>query len=398
MNDLTIIGRDFSLFTEDVQNLKKELFDIVSKSSFLVIGGAGTIGSATVKEIFNRNPKLLHVIDLSENNLVELVRDLRSSAGYIDGDFKTFAIDVNSIEFQKLCKTYKYDYVLNLSAIKHVRSEKDLFTLMRLIKTNIFYPKNAYDFCVTHSGTKKYFCVSTDKASDPVNFMGASKRIMELMLLSDSSNDSPVSLARFANVAFSDGSLLKGFENRIDNHQPIAAPHDIRRYFMTKKESGELCLLSALLGNDAEIFFPKLVEKFNLIDFKTIAIRFLESKGLQPFEATSEQEAREYFSGNDLNGKWPCYFFETDTTGEKDIEEFFTPNEKLDSDRFNSIGIITNALPDDFALSKLEKFKDGFLELEKSSDFRKSDLFELFNNIITNFLHVEKNKNLDEKM
>ena len=241
MNVLHLIGRSNELFTNDINNYEKELSAIVSTSKFLVIGGAGSIGSATTKEIFKRNPIKLHVVDISENNMVELVRDIRSSFGYIDGDFQTFALDIGSIEYDAFWEADgDYDYVLNLSALKHVRSEKDPYTLMRMIDVNVFNTDKTLQQSID-KGVKKYFCVSTDKAANPVNMMGASKRIMEMFLMRKS-KEITISTARFANVAFSDGSLLHGFNKRIEKKQPIVAPNDIKRYFVIPKESGELCL------------------------------------------------------------------------------------------------------------------------------------------------------------
>jgi len=232
MNILNLIGRDKALFSNDIRDNESELKKRVSSSTFLVIGGAGSIGQAVTKEIFKRNPKKLHVVDISENNMVELVRDIRSSFGYIDGDFQTFALDIGSIEYDAFIKADgKFDYVLNLSALKHVRSEKDPYTLMRMIDVNVFNTDKTLQQAIENK-TKKYFCVSTDKAANPVNMMGASKRIMEMFLMRKSL-DIKISTARFANVAFSDGSLLHGFNQRIQKGQPIVAPNDIKRYFVT---------------------------------------------------------------------------------------------------------------------------------------------------------------------
>jgi len=254
MNILNLIGRETEIFKDDLIAKEKELIHIINNSSFLVIGGAGSIGQAVTKEIFKRKPKKLHVVDISENNLVELVRDIRSSFGYIDGEFNTYALDIGSIEYDAFINSDgKYDYVLNLSALKHVRSEKDPFTLMRMIDVNIFNTCKTIEQSIAN-GVKKYFCVSTDKATNPVNMMGASKRIMELFLVkySDKIN---ISTARFANVAFSDGSLLHGFNQRINKKQPIVAPNDIKRYFVTPQESGELCLMSCIFGENGDVFF-----------------------------------------------------------------------------------------------------------------------------------------------
>ncbi|MDN5874846.1 MAG: UDP-N-acetylglucosamine 4,6-dehydratase, partial [Sinobacteraceae bacterium] len=291
MNILSLVGRKQALFEADIAANEAELSRLVAASRFLVIGGAGSIGQATTREIFKRNPKALHVVDLSENNMVELVRDIRSTLGYIEGDFRTFAIDCASREFDALLAAGSgYDYVLNLSALKHVRSEKDPFTLMRMAEVNILNTvKTARQ--AREGGARKYFCVSTDKAANPVNMMGASKRIMEMFLMRESES-LPVSTARFANVAFSDGSLLHGFNQRVAKHQPISAPNDVRRYFVTPQEAGELCLMSCLLGDNRDIFFPKLSEALHLAKFSDIAVRYLQARGYEPVQCESEDEAR----------------------------------------------------------------------------------------------------------
>src|SRR5574344_1765502 len=279
---LNLIGRNKELFKEDIQTYEKELSKIVSNSTFLVIGGAGSIGQAVTKEIFKRNPKKLHVVDISENNMVELVRDIRSSFRYIDGDFQTFALDIGSLEYDAFWNADgEYDYVLNISALKHVRSEKDAYTMMRMIDVNIFNTEKTIRQSI-EKGVKKYFCVSTDKAANPANMMGASKRIMEMFLMKYSEQIT-ISTARFANVAFSDGSLLHGFNQRIQKRQPIVAPNDVKRYFVIPTESGELCLMSTIFGENRDIFFPKLSESLHLITFSDIAIRYLKSIGYEPY-------------------------------------------------------------------------------------------------------------------
>ena len=256
-NILNLIGRKNKLFEHDINANNSKLNTIISDSKFLVLGGAGTIGQAITKAIFKRNPAKLHVVDISENNLAELVRDIRSAFGYIQGDFKTYALDIGSLEYDAfIASDGNYDYVLNLSALKHVRSEKDEFTLMRMIDVNIFNTEKTIQQSIDY-GVKKYFCVSSDKATNPVNMMGASKRIMEMFLM-QKSKDISISTARFANVAFSDGSLLHSFEQRVKKQQPIVAPNDIKRYFITPEESGELCLMSCIFGENRDFFFPKL--------------------------------------------------------------------------------------------------------------------------------------------
>ena len=395
MNMLNLIGRDRELFEDDIAKHGKELEEIVSSSKFLVVGGAGSIGSAVVKEIFKRNPKKLHVVDISENNMVELVRDIRSSLGYIDGEFKTFALDIGSDIYDAFIEADgEYDYVLNLSALKHVRSEKDSYTLMRMIDVNIFNTDKTISQSIK-KGVKKYFCVSTDKAANPVNMMGASKRIMEYFLMRRSL-EMPISTARFANVAFSDGSLLHGFNRRIEKRQPISAPKDIRRYFVTPKESGELCLMSTIFGENRDIFFPKLSDKLHLITFAEIAVKYLNELGYEAYECESEEEARELVKTLPEQGKWPVYFFNSDTTGEKDFEEFYTGDEEIDWDRFENLGVIKNDAM--FDNEKLEYFTDTITKLREQGEWEKVDLVKLFNYMIPNFNHKETGKYLDQRM
>ncbi len=395
MNMLSLIGRDSELFADDIKTHEKELSEKVASSSFLVIGGAGSIGQAVTKEIFKRNPKKLHVVDISENNMVELVRDIRSSLGYIDGEFATFALDIGSIEYDAFIKADgQYDYVLNLSALKHVRSEKDPFTLMRMIEVNIENTDKTIAQSIENSA-KKYFCVSTDKAANPVNMMGASKRIMEMFLMRRSLQ-MPISTARFANVAFSDGSLLHGFNQRIQKRQPISAPSDIKRYFVTPKESGELCLMSCLLGENRDIFFPKLSDKLHLITFADIAVKYLKNIGYEPYLCKREDEARELAKTLPDDGKWPCYFFESDTTGEKDFEEFFTDNETLDMDRFENLGVIKNEAI--FDEEKLTHFESVISGLKAKREWSKEEIVKLFFIMIPDFGHKETGKYLDARM
>jgi FlaA1/EpsC-like NDP-sugar epimerase len=395
MKILELIGREKEIFTQDVANHECELERIVSSSTFLVIGGAGSIGQAVTKEIFKRNPKKLHVIDISENNMVELVRDIRSSYGYIEGDFQTFALDVGSIEYDAFIEADgKFDYVLNLSALKHVRSEKDPFTLMRMIDVNIINTEKTLLQSIAN-GTMKYFCVSTDKAANPVNMMGASKRIMEMFLMRRSL-DINISTARFANVAFSDGSLLHGFNQRIQKRQPIVAPQDIKRYFVTPKESGELCLMSCIFGENRDIFFPKLSESLHLISFAEIAIKYLKQLGYEPYLCSSEDEARLLAETLPAQGKWPCLFTDSDTTGEKDFEEFFTENETLDMAKFNNMGVIKNKpLFDNELLDEFVQYIDG---RKRAKSWTKEQIVMLFYKMIPDFGHKETGKYLDGKM
>jgi len=395
MNSLSMIGRDSALFYSDIATQENSLKNRVHESRILVIGGAGTIGQAVSKEIFKRDPKALHVVDISENNMVELVRDLRSTLGYGSGEFKTFALDCGSVEFEALMKSEgPYDYIFNLSALKHVRSEKDPYTLMRMIMVNVFNTVKTLRMA-KETGAKKYFCVSTDKAANPVNMMGASKRIMEMFLMRESLTQD-ISMARFANVAFSDGSLLHGFNQRFAKKQPFSAPSDVRRYFVTPQESGELCLLSGLLGGNRDIFFPKLSEKLHLITFSEIAVRYLRERGYEPYECESEDEARDRAEELIAKKQWPCYFFKSDTTGEKDFEEFFTDKEDLDMERFETVGVIKNQ--PDFDEAKLDDFMNSIEALRENGTWTKDDIVKLYFGLLPEFAHKETGKYLDQRM
>ncbi len=394
MNYLSLIGRKDPLFIDDINKNNSILKSLLENSRVLVIGGAGSIGQAVTKEIFKRNPKALHVVDINENNLVELVRDIRSSDGYIKGDFKTFAIDCGSQEFEAFMNDKQsYDYVFNLSALKHVRSEKDQFTLMRMINVNIINTLKTINLAKENK-VKKYFCVSTDKATNPVNMMGASKFIMELFLMRESSSIE-ISTARFANVAFSDGSLLHGFNQRFAKNQPLSAPNDIKRYFITPQESGELCLMSCLLGENRDIFFPKLDENSDLITFSEVAKKYLIQLGYDPIECKTEEEARRNTTKLISEKKWPCFFSSSDTTGEKDFEEFFTLKDTLDMKKFSSIGVIKN--DDIYDNDKLNEFLKDLSQIKKTR-WNREDLTNLFYKVLPDFNHLETGKYLDEKM
>lgn len=392
---LSLVGRTESLFGEDIARYGGQLDELVRGGRFLVIGGAGSIGGAVVRELFARKPRALHVVDLSENELAELVRDIRSSLGYIDGDFRTFAIDCGSVEFEAMIADCgPYDYVLNFSALKHVRSEKDPYTLMRLIQVNIINTDSAARLAAGLSA-KKYFCVSTDKASNPVSMMGASKRIMEMFLMRRA-EEIPVSTARFANVAFSNGSLPDSWTRRIRYHQPLAAPDDVRRYFVTASEGAILCLLSTFFGNNRDIFFPRDSQKLPMVKFSDIARRYLQRLGYEPFECTSEDEARRRAAELIPQRKWPCYFFTSDTTGEKDYEEFYTDEEKVDWGRFSDIGVIQNDVGWD--ATALDHFDTTVRCMLESKQWSKTQLVDLFNRTLSRFSHKETFKYLDNRM
>ena len=396
MSDLLkMLGRSRPLFERDIAVHDARLRELVDGSRILVVGGAGSIGQAVVQELFVRSPARLHVVDISENNLVELVRDIRSSLGYIKGEFKTFAIDFTSVEFQALLgSTGGYDYVFNLSALKHVRSERDEFTLMRMLDVNALATDRLLAWC-NERGAKRLFCVSTDKATNPANMMGCSKRIMELMLFAGCGSTT-VSTARFANVAFSDGSLLHGFNQRIAKQQPISAPSDVRRYFITRKESGLLCMSACLLGAARETFFPKIESDLRLITFSEIADRYLRSIGYEPVRCATEEEARAKVEMLRRRRQWPVFYFDSDTSGEKPFEEFFTPSSDVDMTRFEDIGVIRNPMPHN--LEGLHAFRTQINRLKAGREWSKSQLLTLFQSLVPEFKHQETGKYLDDRM
>lgn len=395
MDVLHIVGRAAPLFRRDLERHGTCIDETVAGSRFLVIGGAGSIGASVVHELFVRQPRLLHVVDISENGLAELVRDLRSSHGYTKGEFHAYCMDCLGEEFTALMGAGSgYDYVLNLSALKHVRSEKDPFTLMRMIDVNIFGTLRTVQAAID-TGAKRYFCVSTDKASSPVNMMGASKRIMELFL-SRESERIDLSTARFANVAFSDGSLLDSWTRRLARRQPIVAPSDVRRYFVTDHEAGVLCLFSALLGENRDLLFPRLDESTHSVPLTEIAIRFIEAQGYEPVLCHSEAEARERAPVLPDEGRWACYFEPVDTVGEKEVEVFYDSEDMIDWDRFEEIGVAFIPRGDDD--DRLDVFVETIQSLRRSGRWEKAQLVELFERTLGTFAHVETGRYLDEKM
>lgn len=396
MNILKFIGRKEALFDSDLYQIESELKEKVSNSSFLILGGAGSIGQAVAKQIFKRSPKLLHIVDLSENNMTELVRDLRSSFGYIPGEFKTYTLDIGSDIFDSFMKNNTgYDFVLNFTALKHVRSEKDPYTLLRMIDTNIFNTDRSITQSI-NNGSQKYFCVSTDKATNPVNLMGGTKRIMEKSLM-ERSSEIPISTARFANVAFSDGSLLYGFNQRIQKRQPIVAPKDVKRYFVSPEESGQLCMLASIFGENRDIFFPKLSEKLHLITFSEIAIAYLNELNYEPYLCNNEEEARKMTSELIRMRKWPCLFTESDTTGEKDFEEFFMNDEILDMTKYKGIGIIKNKLNPN-GIINLKELRNKYQKWVDSNEISKKEIVNELIKLLPELNYIDKGKYLDEKM
>jgi FlaA1/EpsC-like NDP-sugar epimerase len=391
-----ITGRNSSLFLKDIENNDAALHDSIDGKSVLVIGGAGTIGSNYIKALLKFNPAKLYVVDTNENGLTELVRDLRSSIGYnISDDFKTYPMNFGDKVFEKMFR-YEggFDIVANFAAHKHVRSEKDVFSVEAMIDNNVVKAKTLLDLLLEFP-PQHFFCVSTDKAANPVNIMGASKKLMEQVILAYGKHFK-VTTARFANVAFSNGSLLQGFIERMSKNQPLSSPADVKRYFVSPEESGQICLLACILGETGDIFFPKLREE-DMLDFATIAKSFLNDLGYSADESNSEIEAKEKAKKHDpLSKKYPVYFFQSDTTGEKSFEEFYVASEIKDETTFKGLGVVKN--PELPLFDALQPFFKKLNTLLRSNDIEKNDIVELLNEYVPTFTHAETGKYLDQKM
>ena len=392
-----IIGRKKQLFESEIKKREKEILEVIGGSKILVIGGAGSIGQAVCNEVYKRYPKELNVVDISENNLVELVRDLRSQDLEHFSPLRTFAIDFASKEFEMMLAEYgPYDYVFNLSAMKHVRSEKDPYTLMRMLDVNIFNTVNSINL-LRSTEIKKYFYVSTDKATNPVNLMGASKRVAE-MYLCQLSEQITISSSRFANVAFSDGSLLHGFENRLKKRQPMSLPLDVKRYFITQEEAGQLCMLSAIFGENRDIFFPQMDDELELTSFKDICTRFLNEHGFEPIYFDNENEARKKMHLIEVEKKYPVHIFKSDTSGEKKFEEFYSVSDELGISDFENIGIVKMPLLGENLKLKLKNFEEQMEKIKASDVWQKSQIVNQISNLLPSFNHIETGKNLDQRM
>lgn len=391
-----VTKRKQSMFLDDIKINKKTLETKINGKSLLVIGGAGSIGSSFIKAILQFKPSSLVVVDINENGLAELTRDLRSAKNIIvPDDYVTYPMDFASPVFQKMFKKRGgFDIVGNFSAHKHVRSEKDIYSVEALLQNNVLHAKLLLDL-LSEFPPEEYFCVSTDKAANPVNIMGASKRIMEDVIFAYS-DKFPVKTARFANVAFSNGSLPAGFLARIQKLQPLSAPSDVKRYFVSPEESGQICMLACLLGNNREIFFPRLEEE-QMMTFDKIAISLLNAHGYEILECSSDEEAIMKASMLDNNSThYPVHFSESNTSGEKAFEEFFTDTESIDLNRMKSLGVVTNKdIPN---MQKIHTLFDKLHLIFEKDDATKEEVIEIMKEYLPNFEHIETGKSLDSKM
>lgn len=392
----SVTFRPVSLFAKDIEANKDQLSKEIKGKSVCVIGGAGSIGSSFIKAVLCFRPKSVVVIDLNENGLAELVRDVRSTDGlYVPDEFRCYTLNFADPIFERIFREEKgFDIFANFSAHKHVRSEKDRYSVQALIENNDIKAKKLMDLLCVYP-PKHFFCVSTDKAANPVNIMGASKRIMEDLVMAYNS-EFKVTTARFANVAFSNGSLPDGWLHRLQKKQPLAAPSDVRRYFVSPEESGQICMLACILGKGGEVFFPKLGED-QMLTFSSICDDFVKAEGFNKVECEDDSSARQYAAAMSYDSEnYPVVYFQSDTTGEKAFEEFYVPGEKINLERFSALGVVEETSRR--TISEVASFFDELEKIFAREDFTKEQVVEAIKRFIPNFEHEEKGKNLDQKM
>ena len=409
----SVTFRPVSMFAIDIEANKKKLTEEIKDKKVCVIGGAGSIGSSFIKAVLRFEPKSVVVVDLNENGLAELVRDVRSTNGlYVPDEFRCYTLNFADPIFERIFREEKgFDIVANFSAHKHVRSEKDRYSVQALIENNDIKAKKLMDLLTVYP-PKHFFCVSTDKAANPVNIMGASKRIMEDLVMAYNKYFK-VTTARFANVAFSNGSLPDGWIHRLQKKQPLAAPSDVKRYFVSPEESGQICMLACILGKGGEVFFPKLGED-QMLTFSAICDDFVKAQGFEKDQCITDEEAKQkaanlvldnsgvaeanssLFTIHSSLSKYPVVYFGSDTTGEKAYEEFYVPGEKIDMQRFQALGVVEQTTRHEMA--EVNGFFDKLEGIFAKEDFTKAQVVEAIKEFIPNFEHEEKGKNLDQKM
>lgn len=399
----SVTFRLVSMFAADIEANKETLTAQIKGKRVCVIGGAGSIGSSFIKAILRFEPASVVVVDLNENGLAELVRDVRSTDGlYVPDEFRCYTLNFADPIFERIFREEKgFDIVANFSAHKHVRSEKDRYSVQALIENNDIKAKKLMDLLTVYP-PKHFFCVSTDKAANPVNIMGASKRIMEDLVMVYNKYFK-VTTARFANVAFSNGSLPDGWLHRIQKQQPLAAPSDVKRYFVSPEESGQICMLACILGKPGEVFFPKLGED-QMLTFSSICDDFIKAQGFEKDLCTSDEEAKKkaaaldssFFTLRSSLPKYPTVYFKSDTTGEKAYEEFYVPGEKIDMQRFQALGVVEQTTR--HGMEEVNAFFEQLEDIFAQDDFTKAQVVEAIKTFIPNFEHEEKGKNLDQKM
>ena len=390
-----ITKRNVSMFQSDLEKFNSQLSKEIASKSVLVIGGAGTIGSSFIKALLKFKPAKLVVVDTNENGLTELTRDLRSEHGqYVPKIFLTYPMNFGDAVFEKMfLSNAPFDIVANFAAHKHVRSEKDQFSIEAMISNNVFKANDFFNILLNHK-PKHFFCVSTDKAANPVNVMGASKKLMEELILSYT-DQIKITTARFANVAFSNGSLLAGYIERIFKKQPISCPEDVKRFFVSPEESGQICLLACILGTSGDIFFPKLEAK-TMISFKDITLDFFKTIGMEVMQCQSENEARQQIGSCLQKNVYPVYFFKSDTSGEKLYEEFYTEQDMIELNKFNSLGVIENTSKP--SKKTIQKCISSLKTLMNDPNYSKASIISVIKEFIPDFNHIETGKNLDQKM
>ena len=397
-----VTHRSASMFSSDIEANKETLSNEIKNKKVCVIGGAGSIGSSFIKAVLRFEPQSIVVIDLNENGLAELVRDVRSTYGlYVPDEFRCYTLNFADPIFERIFRDEKgFDIVANFSAHKHVRSEKDRYSVQALIENNDIKAKKLMDL-LTIFPPKHFFCVSTDKAANPVNIMGASKRIMEDIVMAYNKYFK-VTTARFANVAFSNGSLLDSWQHRIQKQQPLVAPSDVKRYFVSQEESGQICMLACILGSPGDVFFPKLAED-QMLYFSSICDDFVKAQGFEKDLCTSDEDAKKkaaqfklFPTRGDIEGAYPVIYSRSDTTGEKAFEEFYVQGEKIDVQRFLSLGVVKQTTR--HSMEEINAFLKKQEEIFAMDNFTKAQVVEAIKQFIPNFEHEEKGKHLDQKM